>query len=159
GSERWSIFDVVSFACRNGAQRAFRTSVAAQHLVPLLMALLVIVAAATDAGAQLLRVAPVGVNAAGCGTAANPCRTIQFAVDQISSAGTILVAGSPSGTRYTYDAATESCLGPFGMTGIVCIVNKEVTIRGGFSTSNWTSPSPTANLTIIDGQNSSRGFL
>src|SRR5262249_4257186 len=109
--------------------------------------------------AQTLRVASSGQNSVGCGAAATPCRTIQYAVNQIASKGVVLVAGSAGGTRYTYDAATDPCVAPIGMTGIVCVINKQITIQGGFSTANWSTSDPAANLTIIDGQNATRGVL
>jgi RTX calcium-binding nonapeptide repeat (4 copies) len=115
--------------------------------------------AAAVAGAQTLRVAPTGANTPGCGAEGSPCRTIQFAVDEIASAGTVLVAGSAGGARYTYESATETCAGPLGMTGIVCVINKQVAIRGGFSTSDWASPAPDVNQTVIDGQSLHRGVL
>lgn len=114
--------------------------------------------AGTAAG-QTLRVAPGGQNVSGCGGESNPCRTIQFAVNQIPAAGTILVAGSAGGTHYTYEAATEICATPLGMTAIVCVINKEIVLRGGFSSADWTSSSPARNLTLIDGQDLRRGVL
>ncbi|HZR79948.1 MAG TPA: carboxypeptidase regulatory-like domain-containing protein [Candidatus Binatia bacterium] len=110
-------------------------------------------------GATILRVAPTGQNSAGCGTEASPCRTIQYAINQIPSTGTVLVAGSPGGTKYTFDPATDICSPPLAYTGVVCVVNKEIVLRGGYSKTNWSTSSPDANLTIIDGEGSHRGIL
>lgn len=83
-----------------------------------------------------------------------PCRTIQRAVNQAASGDTILVAAA----RYTYAGADNPCdqyLG--GLKAVVCIINKELTLRGGFSTGNWNWSDPIANPTIIDGENRQRG--
>ena len=38
----------------------------------------------------------------------------------------------------------------------VVYVNKSVTIRGGYTTTNWTTPDPVANLTILDAEGQGR---
>ncbi len=97
-------------------------------------------------------VAPSGTDAGNCGSPSSPCRTIQYAVNQSASGDRILVA---QGT-YTYNAATDPC--SFFLTrAVVCFANKRLTILGGYSTSNWSTSNPAANLTIIDGQNARRG--
>ena len=102
--------------------------------------------------ATTIRVAPTGTDATGCGSEASPCRTIQYAVNKAASGDTILVAGG----NYTYQSATDTCT--FLVTrAAVCDLNKHLTILGGYSTSNWNSPDPVANLTVVDGGNSKRG--
>ncbi len=99
-------------------------------------------------------VAPSGADTGGCSSAAAPCRSIQFAVNQSVSGNRILVA---RGT-YTYDANTDPCT--FRLTrGVVCVVNKSLTILGGYSTSNWSTADPSGNLTVIDGENIRRGVM
>jgi S-layer family protein len=97
-------------------------------------------------------VASNGTDAGNCSSSTSPCRTIQYAVNQSASGNVILVA---QGT-YTYSAATDTC--SFLQTpSVVCITNKSLTILGGYSTSNWSTANPAANLTVIDGQSSRRG--
>jgi hypothetical protein len=83
----------------------------------------------------------------GCGSEASPCGTIQYAVDQASLDDTILVAAG------TYTAST-ACL---GVEAVVCVINKEVTILGGYTPGNWSTADPGTNLTIIDGQHVRQG--
>ena len=97
-------------------------------------------------------VAANGTDAGTCTSPAAPCRTIQYAVNQSVTGDRILVA---QGT-YTYNAGVDPCT--FLLTrAVVCLLDKRLTILGGFSTSNWSTANPAANLTVIDGQNSVRG--
>jgi hypothetical protein len=97
-------------------------------------------------------VATSGTDAGNCGSAGTPCRTIQYAVNQSVSGDIILVA---QGT-HTYSAGPDFC--SFLQTrAVVCIVDKSLTILGGYSTSNWSTSNPSGNLTVIDGQNARRG--
>lgn len=87
-----------------------------------------------------------------CSSSASPCRTIQYAANQSASGDRILVAQG----IYTYNAGTDLC--SFLQTrAVVCFVDKNLTILGGYSTSNWSIANPSVNLTVIDGQNSRRG--
>ncbi len=83
-----------------------------------------------------------------------PCRTIQRAVNQAASGDAILVAAG----KYTYAGTDNPCdqyLG--GLKAVVCIINKELTLRGGYPSGNWGWSDPSANPTIIDGENRLRG--
>lgn len=112
--------------------------------------------AKTDIGeSRIIRVAVTGGDTAGCGAEGSPCRTIQYAVDTASSGDTILVA---KGT-YTYNASVGSCVAYIGSTGVVCILNKQLAIWGGYTATDWTYANPQLNGTIIDGQNTYRGVL
>jgi hypothetical protein len=42
---------------------------------------------------------------------------------------------------------------------VVCAKDPDFTLLGGFSTSNWNTPDPDTNLTIIEGQNEYRGVF
>lgn len=101
-------------------------------------------------------VASSGIDAGICSSAASPCRTIQYAVGNSSSGDIILVA---QGT-YTYNPAADPCtfLTQNGKS-VVCIVDKILSIFGGYSTSNWITANPSTNLTVIDGQNTYRGVF
>ncbi|MCX7682697.1 MAG: hypothetical protein N2508_12170 [Anaerolineae bacterium] len=91
----------------------------------------------------MIRVAPTGSDVAGCGSTATPCRTIQYAVNIASSGDTIKLA---QGT-YT------------GSGSAVVTINKNLTVIGGYTTSDWENPSSDPSLTVIDGQNARRGVL
>ena len=57
---------------------------------------------------------------------------------------------------YTYNAGADNC--SFLTTrAVACFVDKDLSILGGFTTSNWSQPNPIQNLTVIDGQNNWRG--
>ncbi len=97
-------------------------------------------------------VATTGSDVGDCSSPVSPCRTIQYAVNQSASGDTILVAGG----TYTYNANVDMC--SFLLTrAVVCFVDKQLKIWGGYSTDNWFTADPAANPTIIDGQNTYRG--
>lgn len=97
-------------------------------------------------------VATTGSDSGTCTNPAIPCHTIQYAVNQSTTGDTIKVA---AGT-YTYSAANDICT--FMLTrAVVCFVDKQLTILGGYTTSNWTAANPVGNPTYIDGQNTYRG--
>jgi hypothetical protein len=91
-------------------------------------------------------VAATGTDNANCGTSGAPCRSIQAAVNKAVTGDTILVAAG----SYNYNGAADTC--SFLVTrSVVCVVDKDITIRGGYTTSNWGASNPSANLTVIDG--------
>lgn len=107
-----------------------------------------------EANAGVFRVAPTGQDVATCGSEAQPCQTIQYAVNRAGSGDTILVAQG----IYTFNAAHDVCTGRIaGSSAVVCYYDKQLTILGGFATNNWSSAAPETNLTIIDGQSAYRG--
>jgi hypothetical protein len=101
------------------------------------------------------RVAPTGQDRSDCGSEALPCRTIQYTANLANSGDILLVA---EGT-YTYNSQTDVCSGAIGNTAVICILNRELTILGGYTTTNWSVAHPDANVTVIDGQNVKRGVL
>jgi hypothetical protein len=89
-----------------------------------------------------------------CQDPTQPCRTLQHAVNQSTSGDTILVAAGV----YSYTGVDNPCeryLG--GQKAVVCIVNKRLTLRGGYASGNWSTADPAVNLTVIDGQDQVRG--
>lgn len=98
-------------------------------------------------------VAPSGSNTGNC--ASIPCRTLQYAVDQSASGDTILVA---EGT-YTFDPSVPYYC-PTWTSAIICFVNKNLSILGGYSLDdNWATRDYVLNPTILDGQNAHRGVV
>ncbi len=96
-----------------------------------------------------------GVDVSDCGSILSPCKSIQYAVNLAANGDIILVAmGS-----YFLDSIADPCTTPYGTTGVVCLVNKQISILGGYTASNWTTPSPVTNVTIIDGSNTYRGVM
>jgi hypothetical protein len=97
-----------------------------------------------------------GADLPDCGAPAQPCRSIQQAVNLATSGMEIRVA---AGT-YTYDPAADTiCFPNIGTTAVVCVLNKELVIRGGFLPDDWTGSDPAANRTVIDGAGQRRGVL
>lgn len=103
-------------------------------------------------GADIRVDVAAGADTGGCGSVASPCASIQQAVNKAADGDRILVA---QGT-YTYQPALDPCVGD---TGVVCIVEKKLTLTGGFAPPDWTTPDPAAHVTTIDGENALRGIL
>jgi len=94
-----------------------------------------------------------GFDSSECGSENAPCKNIQQAVNLATHDDELLIA---SGT-YTFEPQLEQC--STGNTAVICLVDKRLTLRGGYSSSNWTIADPVANLTIIDGENTNRGVF
>ncbi len=97
---------------------------------------------ASPAHAVVIRVATTGSDVATCGSVATPCRSLQYAIDLASNDDEIRLAGG----TYTGVSSRD------GHVQLASIRSKRVTVRGGFSTSNWSVPSPDTNPTILDAQ-------
>jgi len=97
-------------------------------------------------GGTIRYVAPTGNDTGNCTDSFNPCSTVQYALDQVTSGGEIRVA-----TGVYTDIHQRA-----GITQVVYI-NKSVTIRGGYDASNWNvPPDPEANPTALDAQGQGR---
>lgn len=94
-----------------------------------------------------------GSDTSSCGSSSSPCRTIQYAVKKAASGDFIFVA---KGT-YTYNAAAEPC-GFLETKAVVCFVDINISILGGYDGVNWAVRDPQKNLTVIDGGGRYRGI-
>jgi Fibronectin type III domain len=101
----------------------------------------------------IYRVALSGSDVAGCGTSAQPCQNAYYAVLQAIRNGTytgeIRIAGG------TYTQARPG----YGTIIPINVYPSNLRITGGYSTNNWNVSNPTANPTILDGQDVNRGIL
>jgi len=94
-----------------------------------------------------------GFDVGNCANPWSPCQTIQYAINQAANGDIIKVA---AGT-YTRDAAHDLCAIYLGYPAVVCIINKDLTLIGGYPSGNWSFSNPAAHPTIIDGQWQHRG--
>lgn len=98
--------------------------------------------------------AVTGVDSATCGSQAAPCKSIQKAINRSQSGDTIKVA---AGT-YGYPGSDNPCYQFFGqMLVVACLIDKQITLQGGYSTADWSTYAPTVNVTVIDGEGRTRG--
>lgn len=81
-------------------------------------------------------VAPNGTDTGTCTDSAQPCQTITYALSQAVDGSEIRVAAG------TYAEQIQ--------------VSQPVSLTGGFTLTNWITPSWTVNQTVLDGQNSYR---
>jgi hypothetical protein len=105
--------------------------------------------------ADTYAVATTGTDVPGCGSTSSPCRTIQFVLDSlvpIGGAGTIKVAAG------RYDDVAVCPGGPAANRAVACILNQQITLRGGFSTSDWETPSGDPGACVVDGKDTGRGL-
>ena len=113
--------------------------------------------ALAQAGTGIIRVATTGSDIPGCGGTGNPCRTVQYAVDQAQPGDEIRVAtgiytgvqARPVPPGYPYPPAN-------GLIAQVVYINKTVTVRGGYTAADWNTSDPDANLTTLDAQGQGR---
>lgn len=104
------------------------------------------------AGPRYVAPIPLGSDSSNCLNPLVPCATVQYAVDQSVSGDEIRVAaGAYTGvfTRAGYYTKT--------VTQSV-YVSKSITIRGGYTITNWAISNPIANPTTLDAQGAGRVF-
>lgn len=101
-----------------------------------------------------LYVARTGVDSGDCTNSDFPCRTVQYAVDQAGEGNTIKVA-SGIYTGVQGRLASPGYGGPSVITQVVYL-SKTVTIQGGYTATNWTTPDPEAHPTTLDAQGNGR---
>jgi hypothetical protein len=93
----------------------------------------------------VIRVAISGEDTPGCGAEGSPCRTVQHAADEALPGDEIRVA-----------AGTYTGTNSYGGLSQVVFLTKTLTIRGGYTTTNWTTPDPEANPTALDAEGEGR---
>jgi len=86
-----------------------------------------------------------GTDAHTCANPISPCRTVQYAVDVADEGDVIKVTSGVYTGVNTYGGLAQ-----------VVYVSKTVTIRGGYTTTNWTTPDPDINPTTLDAQGQGR---
>ena len=108
---------------------------------------------ANRAAGGTLHVSTSGTDSAACGAQSKPCRNPDYAAKQAMAGDTIRVAGGV----YQFAGVPNFCSGSgLPILAVVCIANKPLTIRGGYSPTTWVFD-PVTNATVIDGQNVYRG--
>ena len=96
-----------------------------------------------DAG--VIRVATTGGDTAGCGSEGNPCLTVQYAAYEALPGDEIRVAaGTYTGVR-SIDGLSQ-----------LVYLTETLTIRGGYTTTDWNTPDPEGNPTILDAEGAGR---
>jgi hypothetical protein len=97
-------------------------------------------------------VAPDGDDSNDCASVGDRCRTIQRAVDVAQTGDLVLVAtGTYTGVRNIPALSTAQ----FSATQVVAIT-RTLTVRGGYTTSDWETYDPEANPTTVDAEGRGR---
>jgi uncharacterized repeat protein (TIGR01451 family) len=100
-------------------------------------------------------VATTGTDSGDCSDGDFPCRTVQYAVDQAIEGSVIKVA---SGVYTDVHARPQDNVTTTGSVTQVAYVSRSVTIRGGYTITNWTTSDRVANPTRLDAQGRGRGL-
>ena len=88
-----------------------------------------------------------------CTNQGSPCRTVQHAVDVADSGDTIKVA---SGTYSDVHARPQDDITSTGVVTQVVYLRKSVTLRGGYTTENWSTSEPSISPTTLDAKGRGR---
>lgn len=92
-------------------------------------------------------VAITGTDSGDCSTPGSACLTVQYAVDQAGEGGEIRVA---QGTYTGVSVRPRNDVRTTGVVTQVVYISKTVTVRGGFTTTNWATPYPITQPTTLD---------
>jgi hypothetical protein len=96
-------------------------------------------------GEGVIRVATSGEDTPGCGGEGNPCHTVQYAADEALPGDEIRVA-----------AGTYTGTNSYGGLSQVVYLTRTLTVRGGYTTTNWITPDLDANPTTLDAEGKGR---
>lgn len=108
--------------------------------------------------AGVYRVDVGGTDTPDCGSEALPCRTIQYAVD-LAQSGDVVAVAAGTYTRSAPPPTADCNIGSALAEPVVCVINRHLTILGGYNPDDWSDRNPQAYPTIIDGQNDNRGVV
>lgn len=86
-------------------------------------------------------VAKSGVDQGECAVSADPCRTVQYAIDQ---------AGTGDEVRVAVGVYTD--INPYDGLAQVAYISKTLDLRGGYTLTNWIAPDYFNHLTVLDAQ-------
>jgi hypothetical protein len=108
------------------------------------------ISAPVKADSSVYYVAPVPIGNDGnpC-TQAQPCATVQRAVDAAAPGAEIRVA---AGAYTDVHVRPHNDITTTGVVTQVVYISKTLTVRGGYATTNWTVSDPQANPTTLDAQ-------
>jgi hypothetical protein len=95
--------------------------------------------AADENSPDVWRVATSGLDFDECGTESDPCQTIQYAIDLAQGSDQVLVAAGVYSDVQQRNAITQ-----------VVYIDKDISLRGGYTITNWTEYNPISNPTILD---------
>jgi hypothetical protein len=109
------------------------------------VAVYVLAGKAAAASGLSRHVATTGFDIGDCTSTADPCRTVQYAVDVAGDDDVIKVA-----------AGVYAGVNSYGGLAQVVYLNKTLTIRGGYTITNWTTADPAANPTTLDAEGQGR---
>lgn len=98
-------------------------------------------------------VAVTGTNSGDCSTPASACRTLQYAVDRAGEGDEIRVA---TGVYTDVNVRPRRDVSSTGVVTQVVYVTKSVTIRGGYTTANWSASNPISYPTTLDARGKGR---
>jgi len=98
-----------------------------------------------QSGEGFIRVAISGDDRPGCGAEGDECRTVQYAADEALPGDEIRVA-----------AGTYTGTNNYGGLSQLVYLTRTLTIRGGYTTTNWTTPDPGANPTTLQAKGEGR---
>jgi hypothetical protein len=98
-----------------------------------------------QAGTGVVRVATSGSDVPGCGSSAAPCASVQYAVDQAGKGDEVRIA-----------TGVYSGVNSYGGLAQVVYLSKTLTLRGGYTTTNWNVSNPISYPTTLDAQEGGR---
>lgn len=84
-----------------------------------------------------------GADASDCSNPSAPCRTLQYAIDESSDGDQILLAGGVYTELTQHSKSWHPTIG---------YITRSLSLRGGFTLTNWTDPNPLFNPTRLDGR-------